>query len=195
MKEITRAAAIRGINQEERTAEFLISNETVDRHGTVFKLDGWDLSVYERNPIVCYNHQSSGSDPDTIIGTSRVYRDGDALVGEVTFEEEGENVLADKIWKKINKGILKMASVGARVHDYRWGDKAKGEDGKTIYFTRQELLEWSVVSVGSNPDAFKRGVDEIREELGAIEQPEEMDDATKRRVSKWKVKKITSNIN
>jgi len=82
-----------------------------------------------------------------------------------------------------------MASVGARVHDYRLGNTKEGEDSGTIYFTRQELLEWSVVSVGSNPEAFKRGIEEIREELTV---PEKMDDSTKRKLSEWKVKKVTS---
>ncbi len=189
MKEITRAAEIRAIDSDKRTAEFIISNESVDRHGTVFKMDGWDLKTYERNPIVCYNHASGDTNPDTIIGTSRVFVEGSNLIGEVTFEDEGDNKIADRVWKKINKGVLKMASVGARVHDYRLGNTKEGEDSGTIYFTRQELLEWSVVSVGSNPEAFKRGIEEIREELTV---PEKMDDSTKRKLSEWKVKKVTS---
>lgn len=195
MKEITRIAEIRAINSESRTATFTISTESIDRHGTVFKLEGWDLSVYERNPIVCYNHNSGGDNPDTIIGTSRVYKEGNSLMGEVRFEDEGDNPIADKVWNKINKGTLKMASVGARVHDYRFGNADRGEDTGTIYFTRQELLEWSVVSVGSNPDAFKRStdsVDEIKRELEEVLVDETMDDATKNRLRNWKVKKITS---
>ena len=188
MRKITRVAEIRGINQDDKSAEFIISNESIDRHGTVFKMDGWDLSVYERNPIVCYNHQSSGDNPDTIIGTSEVFKDGADLIGRVIFEED--NPLAEKIWRKINKGILKMASVGARVHDYRWGNTDEGEDSGTVYFTRQELLEWSVVSVGSNPEAFKRSaesIEEIREELA----PKGMDNATAARLRKLKVKLVT----
>lgn len=187
---ITRQAEIRGINQEERTAEFIISSETIDRHGTVFKLDGWDLKTYNRNPIVCYNHRSSGDNPDTIIGTSEVYRDGNLLIGKVRFEDEGDNALADKVWKKVNKGILKMSSVQARVHDYRWGNPDKGEDSGTIYFTRQELLEWSVVSVGSNPDAFKRS-DEFVEEIKKELEPKGMNVATQSLLRKAKVKNIT----
>lgn len=188
MKKITRVVTeLRGIDTEEKTAEFVISTESIDRHGTVFKMDGWDLSVYERNPIVCYNHDSSGSNPDTIIGTSEVYKDGNSLIGKVRFEEG--NPLAEKICNKIEKGILKMASVGARVHDYRWGNPDEGEDSGTIYFTRQELLEWSVVSVGSNPDAFKRSADEIdaiKEELA----PKGVDGKTASRLNKLKLKKL-----
>lgn len=156
---ITRQAEIRAINQEDRTAEFIISTESIDRHGTVFKMDGWDLATYERNPIVSYNHNAGNDNPDMIIGLSSVFKDGNNLIGRVTFEEDNE--VAEKVWKKVNKGLLKMASVGAIVHDYRFGNAKEGEDSGTIYFTRQELLEWSVVSVGSNPDAFKRSAEEI----------------------------------
>jgi hypothetical protein len=36
------------------------------------------------------------------------------------------------------------------------------EDPEAIYFTDQELLEWSVVTVGSNPEALKRESQTIR---------------------------------
>ena len=173
MNKIERLAEVRNINEVERTAQFIISTESIDRHGTSFKLDGWDLSTYDRNPIVGYNHEVSGSNPDTIIGTSRVFRDGDALIGEVTFEREGNNPLADKVFNKMQDGILKMASVGAIPHEYRYG-KEEDEDRNTIYFTRQELVEWSIVSAGSNRDAFKRSADQVDELKKSLEVEEEI---------------------
>jgi len=188
---ITRTAEIRGIDNEARTAEFIISSESIDRHGTVFKLDGWDLANYQRNPIVCYNHNSSGDNPDTIIGTSEVYKDGNNLIGKVTFEAEGDNPLADKVWKKVNKNLLKMASVGAIVHDYRFGKVDKGEDSGTLYFTRAELLEWSIVSVGSNPDAFKRNAEAIDELKKSIKpEPTGMSLETAAKLRKFRLAKI-----
>lgn len=173
MNKIERLAEVRNVNEVERTAQFVISTESIDRHGTSFKLDGWDLSTYNRNPIVGYNHEVSGSNPDTIIGTSRVFRDGDALIGEVTFEREGNNPLADKVFNKMQDGILKMASVGAIPHEYRYG-KEEDEDRNTIYFTRQELVEWSIVSAGSNRDAFKRSADQVDELKKSLEVEEEI---------------------
>ena len=173
MNKIERLAEVRNINEVERTAQFIISTESIDRHGTSFKLDGWDLSTYDRNPIVGYNHEVSGSNPDTIIGTSRVFRDGEALIGEVTFEREGNNPLADKVFNKMQDGILKMASVGAIPHEYRYGNK-EDEDRNTIYFTRQELVEWSIVSAGSNRDAFKRSADQVDELKKSLEVEEEI---------------------
>ena len=189
MKKIERLAEIRNVNSEDRTAEFVISTESIDRHGTAFELDGWDLTHYERNPIVCYNHNSSSPNPDTIIGTSRVYKEDKKLIGRVTLEPEGDNEIADKVWRKLNNGTLKMASVGAIPHDARWGNPDAGEDSGTLYFTRQELLEWSIVSAGSNRDAYRRNtetIDEIKESF----KVEEMDLNTKsilRTINKVKI--------
>lgn len=199
MNKIERLAEVRNINEVERTAQFVISTESIDRHGTSFKLDGWDLATYDRNPIVGYNHEVSGSNPDTIIGTSRVFRDGDALIGEVTFEREGNNPLADKVFNKMQDGILKMASVGAIPHEYRYGNK-EDEDRNTIYFTRQELVEWSIVSAGSNRDAFKRSadqVDELKKSLEVVEEEvvEEMGLETKSALRNYnKVKIVTKYL-
>ena len=65
-----------------------------------------------------------------------------------------------------------MASVGAIPHEYRYG-KEDDEDRNTIYFTRQELVEWSIVSAGSNRDAFKRSADQVDELKKSLEVVEE----------------------
>lgn len=155
-----RNAELENVDVESRTAVFAISSESVDSYDTVFRLDGWELDQYHKNPIVCYNHRAFGDDPDTIIGTSKVYVEGDRLMGEVTFEED--NSLADKVMRKVKNGTLRMASVGASIHEYRRGDKSKGENPDVIYFTRHSLNEWSIVSVGSNPDAFKRNDESLQ---------------------------------
>lgn len=161
-----RNAELENVDLENRTATFAISSESVDSYETVFRLDGWELDQYHRNPIVCYNHRAFDSDPDTIIGTSRVFVEGDRLLGEVTFEED--NSLADKVMRKVKNGTLRMASVGASIHEYRRGDKSKGENPDVIYFTRHSLNEWSIVSVGSNPDAFKRNDESLQAIRSAV---------------------------
>jgi HK97 family phage prohead protease len=161
-----REAVLRALTPEQienRTAEFVISSEAKDTYGTVFKLSGWDLQRYNANPLVCYNHYSWGTDPDTIIGTSEVFVDGDVLVGRVRFETEDINPKAEKVWKKVQAGTLRMASVGVNVKRGHWGDDKLGEDTDTLYFDEHELLEWSVVAIGSNPDAVKRNAENFEE--------------------------------
>lgn len=197
MQKIERLAEVRAVSKDKRQAEFIISTESIDRHGTAFELSGWELEHYKRNPIVCYNHNSSHENPDTIIGTSEVYVENDALIGRVNLEPEGENEIADKVWRKLQNGTLRMASVGAIPHDARWGNPDNGEDSGTLYFTRQELLEWSIVSAGSNRDAHKRNADainEIKERFTPEEEPKGMSLETKAKLREIDKVKINTRI-
>jgi len=163
---VTRDAFVRNTTAEmieKRQVEFVISTEAVDTYRTVFKLDGWDLADYTRNPIVCYQHRANSDDPDNIIGTSTVRVEGDELIGTVTFEPAEINPRAEKIFQKVQSGTLRMASVGANVQTARFGVEENEEDPEVLYFTKQRLMEWSVVSVGSNPDAHKRNAETLEE--------------------------------
>lgn len=168
---VTRGAQLRATTPdliESRQVEFVISSEAVDNHDTVFKMDGWDLTRYANNPIVCYQHRSYSNDPDDIIGVSEVFKEGDKLIGRVTFESADINPKAEKIFNKVVAGTLKMASVGAQVTKARFGDEDAGENPETIYFLEQQLIEWSIVSAGSNPDALKRNEQTITEMRGDL---------------------------
>jgi HK97 family phage prohead protease len=163
---VIREAVIRALSEEniqKREAEFVISTEAVDSYDTVFKIDGWDLQRYANNPIVAYGHRTWSDNPDMIIGTSTVRVEGKELIGVVTFESEEVNPMAEKIWRKVQAGTLRMASVGANPIEYRWGVAADGENPGVLYFTRTELYEWSIVPIGSNPDAVKRSAETIQE--------------------------------
>lgn len=156
----TRTAHIRAQENADaanRTYEFVISTETPDTYGTVFLSAGWDLARYQNNPVVLYNHRSWSDNPDTTIGTSVVRMENKQLVATLTLEEGNE--IADKVKRQIDNGTLRMASIGADVHEWRRGVFEDGENPENIYFTRQELLEWSITPVGSNPDALKRNAD------------------------------------
>ncbi len=172
-KPVEREAVLRAItdkNKEERTAEFVISTEAVDTWGTVFRLEGWDLERYKRNPVVLYAHRSFSDNPDVIIGTSEVFVEGDQLIGRVRFESAEINPLAEKVYNKVMAGTLRMASIGANPKAGHWGVFDRGENPDVLYFDEQELLEWSIVPIGSNPDALKRSADALTEIMAEIEK-------------------------
>lgn len=163
---IIREAVIRALtdeNKKNREAEFVISSEAVDSYDTVFKMDGWDLTRYQKNPIVAYGHRTWSDDPDMILGTSEVRVEGNQLIGKVRFESADVNPVAEKVWQKVQAGTLRMASVGANPIEWRMGIAADGENPGVLYFTRTELYEWSIVPLGSNPDALKRSVETVAE--------------------------------
>ena len=164
--------------EKTRTVEFVISTSDKDRHKSVLNQANWDLENYARNPIVGYQHNVYGggmchkADPDDVIGTSRVFIEGDNLIGAVTFEPPEENAFAEKIFRKVLRGTLRSASVGFFPTPDEKGKKGKfGEEDKeehsggsneTFYYNGQELLEWSVVNIPSNP---KAQVKAVREEV------------------------------
>jgi Caudovirus prohead serine protease len=169
---VTREAVIRALSEENiknREAEFVISTEAVDTYGTVFKIDGWELERYANNPIVVYGHKIYSDNPDMIIGTSQLRIEGKELIAKAKFEDESVNPMAEKVWRKVQAGTLRMASISGNPKEYRWGDKEKGEDPKVLYFTRTELMEWSIVPVASNPEALKRSVETIEEIRKSLE--------------------------
>lgn len=164
MSKVERYVYARAVSEEQaekRQAEFVISTESPDTYGTIFELEGWNLERYHRNPVVLYAHKSHSDNPDMVIGTSEVRIEGDELVATVTFEEEEINPLAEKVYRKVKAGTLRMASIGADIHEARWGDFEKGENPDILRFTNQDLLEWSIVPIGSNPDALKRNADNL----------------------------------
>lgn len=155
--------------EESRTVEFVISDETRDRHGTVIPVDNWKLDRYNANGIVGYQHNVYGGDgqpnPDQVLGIGRAAIEDGKLIGKVTFEPAEINPLAEKIFQKVLHGTLKATSVGFReLEKGKWGEKERGEDisgeKSTYYFGPVELLEFSIVNIPSNPNALRRELDE-----------------------------------
>ena len=166
MSKLNRFIHVRGEgDKESREIEFVISTEDVDRHNSIIKMDAWDISNYNRNGIVAYQHNTSsflGDDnPDYILGSGRAYKEGNQLIGVVKFEPAEVNPLAEKIYQKILHGTLKAASVGFNPKErIRQGIEERGEDPNVNYFDQVELLEFSVVNIPSNYNALKRSFDE-----------------------------------
>lgn len=166
MNKVDRYVFARSVSEEQaenRQAEFVISTEAEDAHRTIFEIGGWNLERYNRNPVVLYVHDMHSSNPDVVVGTSEVRVEGNELIAVVTFESAENNPLAEKVFRKIQAGILRMASISADVHEARWGDFDKGENPDVIRFTNMDLLEWSIVPVGSNPDALKRNKESLED--------------------------------
>jgi hypothetical protein len=154
--------------EESRVIPFILSTSRKDRHGTVLNQDNWLLENYRNNPIVAYQHNLSGGmcsdpNPDFVIGKSIIDLEGNAmerrLVAEGEFEPADINPMAEKIFRKVLFGSLSRTSVGfLEIGEgiYGQGDQARDQTNETYFFAGQELLEWSVVNVPSNPDAGKR---------------------------------------
>jgi len=153
--------------EKTRTIEFVISSNSKDRHRTVLPVDKWQLENFNRNGIVGYMHNVYGGDmcnapdPDDVIGSGRAWVENGQLIGSVTFEPAEINPKAEKIFRKVLAGTLKATSVGFNpLGEGRWGNGEEAERGTdpTYYFDAQELLEFSIVNIPSNPDALRRSM-------------------------------------
>ena len=161
--------------EESRIINFVLSTYKKDRHGTVLNQDNWNLDNYRMNPIVAYQHNLTGGlcqdpNPDYVIakclsiGTEGSGKDK-KLVASAQFEPAEVNPLAEKIFRKVLFGSLNRTSVGFMEigqGNYGSGEEAEGRSDETYYFKGQELLEWSVVNIPSNPDAGKRDRESMR---------------------------------
>ncbi len=157
--------------EESRIIPFVLSTLDRDRHGTVLNQDNWNIDNYRLNPVVAYQHTLSGGlctdpDPDYIIGKSiSIGVEGlgidRRLVASAQFEPSDINPLAEKVFRKVLFGSLSRSSVGfleIGQGKYGTGEEAEGRSEETYYFAGQELLEWSVVNIPSNPQAGKRDI-------------------------------------
>jgi len=153
--------------EETRTVRFVISTDGKDRHGTRLNMKGWSLDNYNNNPIVGYQHNVYGDNmctppnPDDVLGRGRAFMEDGRLMGEVTFETADVNPLAEKIFRKVLGGSLNATSVGFL--EVGKGEKkkeknAQGVEEETYYYAAQELLEFSIVNIPSNPEATKKSL-------------------------------------
>lgn len=125
--------------------DFVISDGSLDRHGTRINPNGWELAAFKRNPIALFGHSNGFP-----IGTWENLRvEGDRLVGRLVLAAKGTSARIDELVRLVEQGILRAVSVGFSALEF-------GVPGKSPYdYERQELLEVSLVSVPSNTNALK----------------------------------------
>lgn len=117
------------------------STDVEDRQGEVVNVDGWDLKNFKNNPVLLlfHDHHSLpvGKAEKIWIEKSSKSR----LMFKPVFEQITERGRA--ISELVKQGYLRTFSVGFRPID---------SEGNT--FTKQELLEISLVNVPANPEAM-----------------------------------------
>lgn len=118
------------------------STNSIDRHGEVVDNNGWDLKAYKKNPLILWAHDHS----IPAIGLSaKTWIEGEGkkarLMIKPVFHDVTEHAKALKTL--VEMGVLKALSVGFK--------PLESPDGVT--FTKNELLEVSLVNVPANADA------------------------------------------
>jgi len=155
----------------ERQYEFTASTSDIDRDNEIIDVLGWDLKSFKKNPVIMYAHDYSalpiGKAPKVGV------REG-KLKNTVEFPPEGTYEFADIVERLVNTGYLKTESVGFIPKKWEDGDGEKGSPNRT--YTKQELLEISIVPVPSNPNALMEAVENgviTTKQFEVLSKPEE----------------------
>ncbi len=146
------------VRDAERTLRFTFSDASVDRAGDKISQDGWVLDAFRKNPVVLWAHDSR---VPPIGRASNISVQNGRLAGDVSFAPEGTHTLADTVYQLTKLGFINATSVGFLPLEWGWStDKARPGG---IDFTKQELVEISVVPVPCNANALvaarSKGID------------------------------------
>jgi len=121
----------------------IASTNAVDRHGEVVDNNGWDLKAYKKNPVILWGHDHN----EPAIGVSqKTWVDGVGKKAKLMIQPMLHDVTekARAVKQLVDMGVIKTLSVGFKL--------LESPDG--ITFTKNELLEVSMVNVPANAEAM-----------------------------------------
>jgi HK97 family phage major capsid protein/HK97 family phage prohead protease len=124
---------------------FVLSDATKDRMGDIIDPKGWQLDNFKQNPMALFNHNSGFP----IGHWEDVKVQGGRLIGKLKLAARGTSDRIDEIISLVEQGILRAVSVGFAPIE------RKPLDDGGVRFTKQELLETSLVSIPANPAAVQ----------------------------------------
>ncbi len=145
----TQIGNIGGIDVASRRASFAVL-PALDAHGTVVPASGLRLERFLANPVFCWMHRTGdtdarSADPDDVIGTVTDLRvEGDRLLFSVVF---GTHDLADRCFRAVVEKRINACSIS-------FNPIRQHAEGDAVIIDEAELIEISLVIIGSNPEAL-----------------------------------------
>lgn len=139
----------------KRVVSMIGSTPSIDRDGDTIRQSGWDLGAFKKNPVILFGHNH---DIPAIGRANKFKKSKEALVfEEIEFPKEGVHKFADMIYSLMEAKFIKAGSVGFIPLEMQ--RRKVEEDEPDIFFIptdfkKQELIEFSIVNVGSNRDAL-----------------------------------------
>lgn len=136
-------------DDESKPIRFTISTETVDRYDSTLSQDGWKLTNYRKNPVVCWAHRTYTDPP---IGKSvDIGVEGGKLRASVEFVPREVSAFAAMIRQLVVRSFLRAASVSWDPLKWVYNDE---RGWSAVDYLEQDLLEWSIVPVPGNPETL-----------------------------------------
>lgn len=138
----TKQGVVQVKSADGRRISFIASHEKVDRDGEVVLIAGIDTTEFQRNPVLCLQHQSQQTAVARVENLRRTRIDGAAaLIGDAVFPDRpaSNEVLAD-----VKAGLLSAVSIGFKVLE-RGAPILPDQHGVT--YLKTSLLEISLVTL------------------------------------------------
>ena len=140
-----------------------LSTFDLDRFDERIDPTGWDFKRYVQNPVVEWAHRY---DIPAIGKIEGLTVDDNGLHGLVFFNDKSFDAFGWSIGQRVKAGVIRAGSVGFRVIEIEIPDKAAAQDGTSLIFRKQELLEFSICNVPANPFALAKSKrQDCREQL------------------------------
>lgn len=140
--------------QADRVRRVIVSDESVDRYNTTFAADGWETRNFEANPVLLWCHEASSLP----LGKASVIRAGKKLLADCEFFTAEMNPDADRVLRMLDAGVLAVSHRFEPIEQEYNIDRETGDWRDYMYppidFTKQELLEVSIVTVPGNANAL-----------------------------------------
>jgi HK97 family phage prohead protease len=146
------AATFIQADEKECSATFVISVQLQDRDGDVVMCRGCQLDNYKRNPVVLLSHDSArvpiGRAMDRA-GRLAIQIEDNRILGTCYFDEGDPDAMY--LYGKVVRGFLRATSIGFVPIEAERLQEAGNAAFAGWLFRKWELLEFSLVSVPSNP--------------------------------------------
>ncbi len=143
---------------EDRTLLFTISTDSVDRDNDTISVKGWKLANFKKNPVVLFAHDAR---TPPIATATRVFTEDGRLKSAAKFlppdlADHDHVRFADMIFQMLKHKFMRATSVGFRPIEIKEPEEERGSGFMSgLDFTKQELLEYSIVPVPANPEALQ----------------------------------------
>lgn len=126
------------------------STPSVDREGDIVVQEGWDLSNFKDGGPLLWSHNPEIPAPGRILWAKV---DGDGEEAKLLYKAQfhRKNQFSKELYELVKAGYIKSVSVGFRAIESESVDKSDTFGGRK--FTKQELMEISLVNVPALPQA------------------------------------------
>ena len=140
---------------------FTVSSDTVDRDSerVLPKSIEKDFAYYKENPVVLFHHDHSIPAVAKMVEHKITNKE---VIMRDRFAVDVDYPLAKVLWELYSKGYMRMTSIGFIPLEWTEDEDMLLEGQKGYTFTRIEMIEHSLVNVGSNRHAVSELPAKIR---------------------------------